>query len=214
MSVEGAIFVINLKYRTDRRAEMLRQLSGVGWAAEFFTAISPDSVGDFKSVGARGCFLSHLGVLRKAHDAGAKQLVILEDDLNFASEFAKRWACSISKLEQLEWSIFYAGHKLDDLPAGLSRILPTTSVQCAHFMVINGRAIPALISGLESILSRPAGHPLGGPMHVDGAYSTIRAQNPALATYAYSPTLGSQRPSRTDIGDTKWFDRVALLVLP
>ena len=36
-------------------------------------------------------------------------------------------------------------------------------------------------------------------MHVDGAYSTIRSQNPQLKTYAIAPVLGHQRPSRTDI---------------
>ena len=78
-------------------------------------------------------------------------------------------------------------------------------------MVINGPAISTLIGGLEKILSRPAGHPRGGPMHLDGAYSTLRAQNHALATYAYFPALGYQRPSRTDVGNLKWFDRVGML---
>ena len=48
-------------------------------------------------------------------------------------------------------------------------------------------------------------------MHVDGAYSTMREQNQSLMTYALSPALGYQRPSRTDIGDGRWFDRVPAL---
>jgi glycosyl transferase, family 25 len=60
-------------------------------------------------------------------------------------------------------------------------------------------------------LVRPAGHPLGGPMNVDGAYSTIRMQNPSLATYVYCPVLAYQRPSRSDIADLKRFDRVEML---
>jgi hypothetical protein len=78
-------------------------------------------------------------------------------------------------------------------------------------MVINGPAIAPIVAGLETILSRPAGHPLGGPMHVDGAYSTLRHQDPALVTYVHSPPFGYQRASRTDVGDLKWFDRVGML---
>ena len=78
-------------------------------------------------------------------------------------------------------------------------------------MLVDGGAIPKLIDGLETILSRPPGHPFGGPMHVDGAYSTIRMQNPDLKTYAHRPSLAFQRPSRTDIGELKWFDRIERL---
>jgi len=51
-------------------------------------------------------------------------------------------------------------------------------------------------------------------MHVDGAYSTIRAQNPQLNTYAYSPTLGYQRSSRSDITSARFFDRTPGLQKP
>ena len=38
-------------------------------------------------------------------------------------------------------------------------------------MLINAPAIGPLIAYLERMVARPAGHPEGGPMHVDGAYS-------------------------------------------
>src|SRR5690242_2516237 len=113
------VVVINLEHRTDRRVAMQKQLSAIGWQAEFFPAIRPESAGDFPSVGARGCFLSHLSVLKNARDAGVKQLVVLEDDLNFVPEFAERWNHSMAALDKLEWSIFYPGHSLGDLPVGL-----------------------------------------------------------------------------------------------
>jgi glycosyl transferase family 25 len=203
--------VINLEHRSDRRAEMQKQLSRICWSADFFAAIQPTDAAEFPSIGARGCFLSHLGVLRKAREAGVRRIIILEDDVSFVPNFASQWQSAIGALERLEWSIFYPGHTLDGLPSGLSVLTPATGVLCSHFMVINGKAIAQLVEGLETILSRPTGHPLGSPMHVDGAYSTIRMQNHSLTTYAYSPVLGYQRPSRTDVGDLKWFDRVAAL---
>jgi glycosyl transferase, family 25 len=211
MPITPPSFVINLEHRTDRRVAMQKQLSRIGWHAEFFPAIRPKDAADFPSIGARGCYLSHLSVLKNARDAGVQQLVVLEDDVNFTPEFAERWKFSMSALATQEWSIFYPGHPIEDLPPDLSRISPDMAVQCTHFMVINGPAISTVIGGLEKILSRPAGHPRGGPMHLDGAYSTLRAQNHALATYAYFPALGYQRPSRTDVGNLKWFDRVGML---
>jgi glycosyl transferase, family 25 len=211
MHLTPPIFVINLEHRTDRRIAMQKQLLRIGWHAEYFPAIRPKDAADFPSIGARGCFLSHLSVLKNARNAGVQQIVILEDDVNFTPEFIERWKFLMSALATREWSIFYPGHPIDHLPPGLSRISPDMAVQCTHFMVINGPAISTLIGGLERILSRPAGHPQGGPMHLDGAYSTLRAQNHALATYAYFPALGYQRPSRTDVGTLKWFDRVGIL---
>ncbi len=211
MNVMRAIFVINLEYRKDRRIAMEKQLSRIGWHAEFISAVRPTDAGRFPSIGARGCFLSHLSVLRKAQDAATQQLIILEDDVNFTQEFGERWRSSISELEKQEWSIFYPGHLIDGLPVGLSRISPSISVKGTHFMVINGRAISTLVDGLEKILTRPYGHPLGSPIHVDGAYTVIRRHDHSLVTYAQFPVLGYQRPSRTDIGDLKWFDRVGIL---
>ena len=129
---------------------MEKQLARVGWNAEFFSAIRPESAANFPSIGARGCFLSHLSVLKCARDAGVEQLVLLEDDVNFASDFEERWNFSMSSLQTRNWSIFYPGHVFDDLPAGLSCILPSIAVRCTHFMVINGPAICTLIDGLRS----------------------------------------------------------------
>jgi hypothetical protein len=209
--MDEAVFVINLTHRTDRRAEMEKELASVGWGAEFFPAIRPSDAGAFPSVGARGCFLSHLSILKQASQTGLQRLTILEDDLSFVDDFPRSWSTALGSLRGADWSIFYPGHLLSDLPPGLSRLDPTLGVRCTHFMVINGNAISPIITGLEAILARPAGHPNGGPMHVDGAYSTIRRQNDDLPTFAYSPQLGYQRPSRSDVANTRWFDRIDAL---
>jgi glycosyl transferase family 25 len=210
-SKQQSVYVINLERREDRRREMKGELSRVGWEATFFPAIEPTSSAGFASIGAHGCFLSHLSVLNAARNGAVEQLVILEDDVNFVRNFGERWRWMEAELSAVDWSICYPGHAIDTLPQGISALSPQTSVLCAHFLVVNKLAIDLIAAGLETILSRPAGHPLGGPMHVDGAYSTIRAQNPALNTYALFPTLGYQRPSRTDIRGARWFDRLSLI---
>lgn len=208
---EHETYVINLPQRADRRSEMQEELSRIGWKAKFFPAIRPASADGFSSIGAYGCFLSHLAVLKAARNSGAARIVILEDDVNFVRGFPEKWNAAVEKLNGHEWSIFYPGHALDSLPEGFALLQPETSVSCTHFVVIEAHALPTIIEELETILGRPAGHPLGGPMHVDGAYSTIRAQNPHLKTYAIAPVLGYQRPSRTDIREARWFDRIDAL---
>ena len=45
-------------------------------------------------------------------------------------------------------------------------------------------------------------------MHVDGAYSLFRAQNPEMLTLIATPSMGGQRSSRSDIYPNKWYDRI------
>ena len=75
-------------------------------------------------------------------------------------------------------------------------------------IVFRVEVAPRIIAGLETIMERAPGHVLGGPMHVDGAYSTIRAQNHDLKTYSASPPLGYQRSSRSDISPATLSQRV------
>jgi glycosyl transferase, family 25 len=192
-------YIINLKSRPDRRSAMLSELGRVGWEAEFVTAERPKDRGPFPSIGARGCFESHLEVLRRGLGS---DIILMEDDLNFDLDFGRRWPVALAQLPS-DWSIFYPAH---DIGAGM--IEPSTGVVCTHMMVFRSSVVGTIIKGLEAIMSRPGGHPLGGPMHVDGAYSTIRAQNPEIKTYGTLPALGYQRSSRSDISPSSLFIRL------
>ena len=204
-------YVINLEDRIDRRLEMEEQLRRIGWKAQFQHAQRPENAGDFPSIGARGCFLSHLWTLRRGAVMKNHHVLVMEDDLNFVPGFSRLWDEVYEELQTKEWSIFYPAHVLDSAPTGLSLVDPQQGILCAHFVMFNRKVVPRIIDGLETILARPAGHPLGGPMHVDGAYSTLRAQNQELKTYIYSPSLGRQRSSRSDIADLKFYDRIETL---
>jgi len=204
--------VINLDERPDRRDEMNRQLRRVGWDVNYFSAIKPTSLGGFPSLGAKGCFLSHLEVLKRSM-ADDRHLIIMEDDLNFTPDFLVRWPDAVSELFATDWSIFYPAAVAQGA-GGLSLMEPSQGLQTTHFMLINRHSIATIADGLQAILARPMGHPEGGAMHVDGAYSTIRAQNPKLRTYVYSPPLGYQRSSRSDIANVRVFDRSRALQKP
>ena len=215
----GPIRVINLPERRDRRRAFARQLSRVGLGYDdpgvtLVAAVRPSEPGGFPTVGARGCFLSHLEILRAAHEAGLDRVAICEDDLDFSEDFETRAPALFEALGEMDWDIFYGGfdaeaHGVATQP-GLVRLDSRQSVVCAHFMALRRPAIEALVPYLETMLRREPGDPAGGPMHVDGAYSHFRADHPEIATVAVTPTLGTQRPSRTDIHDLRWFDRLPI----
>jgi GR25 family glycosyltransferase involved in LPS biosynthesis len=157
-------FVINLADRTDRRREMEAQLRRVGWEAIFQPATRPDTADGFPSVGARGCFLSHLATLNRGLGTRG-HVLIMEDDLSFVKDFPRLWNAAIEDLETKNWSIFYAGHTLTTEHESLSILPPSQGILCSHFVLIHADAMQTIVDGLSAILSRPPGHPDGGPMH-------------------------------------------------
>lgn len=209
------IFVINLAHRADRRAEITEQLAVVGLSfdspnVELFSAVRPIDAGGFDSIGARGCFMSHLQILRQARTL--RNVLILEDDLDFVPGIRAAIGPALQALPA-DWGVFYGGCLTDAATgnAALTPIPAQASLQNAHFVGFNGPVIGRLVDYLEAILQRPPGHIDGGPMHVDGAYSRFRADHSALRVFAAIPELGYQRASRTDIHSLKWFDRVPVV---
>ena len=206
------IFIINLEHRADRRKEISKQLALINLNfdspnVDLFKAIRPSDASGFESVGARGCFLSHLGVLRQAMSLG--NVLVLEDDLDFVLGIDALLQDALAELPE-NWGMFYGGCEIDLVPCGtpITLVPPAVSLRNAHFVAFNGPVIAPLVEYLEAILLRPPGHIDGGPMHVDGAYSRFRADHPEILVFAAIPELGYQRSSRTDIHALKWFDRL------
>jgi glycosyl transferase, family 25 len=201
-------YVVNLPARRDRRVEFGVQLESIGqsWdAVRLFPAIRPTEAGPFASVGTRGCFLSQLEVLRKVRD---KPILILEDDLNFARDFAERAGRILQFLSENPWGVFYGGHDTHGEPVEHLQPFPADKgILLAHMVAFHKDIVPRVVDYLEAMLRRPAGDPEGGPMHVDGAYSWFRKANPDVITRLAVPQLGCQRHSRTDIHRLKWHDR-------
>ena len=206
-----SVRIVNLVDRTDRRREIAAQLARVGATDDpttsFFAARRPSDSGDFPSLGARGCFESHLAIVRQALADGVERLLIIEDDFDFAPDIDRHGPQVMAALAKASWDVFYGAPILDagadrdvtadfsglaDLPSNLSIL--TTS--CVGF---RRTALTLLEPFLAAMLNRPAGSPDYGPMHVDGAYSVFRQQHPQLRTLVCKPALGAQRASRSDI---------------
>jgi glycosyl transferase family 25 len=216
-SVFDAIYVINLPSRSDRRREMATQLSLIDAGLErggvhLHEACRPADAGGFPSIGTHGCFLSHLGVLKRARAEQRKRILILEDDVDFAADFSHRAARLLADPAVRDASMLYLGFLQTRPPIEAPRqgwmdIDRAMGIVGAHMVSFDAEAIALAIPYLEAMLLRPVGDDEGGPMHVDGAYNWFRRNHSDLRTVLCIPPLGEQRPSRTDIHSLKWYDR-------
>jgi len=209
--------VISLASRADRRRQVTREFAGMGVALDgarvaLHDAVRPDDAGGFETVGARGCFLSHLGVLREARAADVGSVLILEDDVTFARAGADLRRVA-DALGTAAWNVFYGGYDLTEAapergasPLRIARA--DEGFRTTHCLAFDRAAITAAVPYLEAILARPAGSPEGGPMHVDGAYCWLRRAHPDLRTAVADPAVAHQRASRTDIHRLRVWDRI------
>jgi hypothetical protein len=211
------VYVINLRSRDDRRSEMSAQLQRIHLSLEspdvvLFEATKPSEQAGFPSVGARGCFMSHLAVLRDARDRRLSSVLILEDDLNFCEEFNSRFDTVAICLESVDWGLFYGSYLLGGALApshtACVEVDPDSAIGTSAFVAINGKHLNALVQYLEAMLARPPGDPRGGPMHIDGAYYWFRRAHPAVSTWLAAEPLGFQRSSRTDVHALRWYDEL------
>jgi glycosyl transferase, family 25 len=173
-----------------------------------FPAVRPPDRGDFGSIGERGCFLSHLGVLKDAVARGYQSILILEDDVDWTLA-ATAPGARLEALRQTDWAFLHGGR--GNVRAGADGTIslvpldPEQELLLAHFIGLRGQVIGQMVDYLEAILRRPAGSPAGGPMHVDGAYSWFRKDHPEVGAFVCVPAVAHQRSSRSDISEpTGW----------
>ncbi len=184
--------VINLKHRTDRRAQMVGELRRIGADRDprvaFFDACRFDDAGTITSIGARGVYHSHLAILEEAAAQGASVL-ILEDDVDFT-------AGARDTALPADWQIFYGGHY-----AAKPNDLQNSDIIGAHCMGFRAEIVPALAAYLRGLLALDDHPP------IDGAYVWYRRAHPEIVTHFAVPPIADQRPSRTDIAELRFFDR-------
>lgn len=219
------IYIVNLPHRSDRRKDTELALRRVKIFVDnkkvlFFPAVKPESAGEFPSIGARGCFMSHLAILKQAKEKGLKNLLVLEDDIEFNDVFLESEASIVDSLQQKDWDFVtfaYNDPKVLTVPEGVSLVnhaelypwhRPATGSHCVAF---NGRVLSDLIAYLELLASRPKDFYDGCPMHIDGAYNCFRFRNSAVIRLISIPSIATQRSSRSDIANLSWFDKLPFI---
>lgn len=208
--------IINIPSRNDRRMETMQEFARHGFSIDFekigfFDAVTPSEGEGFPSAGARGCFLSHLGILEDAIRSRVNNILILEDDIQFSRRIAQYGKQAIESLQGMEWDIVYFGHPFEEEANVPGWQVVDRPIHLSHFYAVNGRCIERLRDFLFQILQRPPGHPDGGPMHYDAALNTLIHTNKDLRAFYFTRNLGYQRPSRTDLHELSFLDRSRLL---
>ena len=203
------VSIINLPSRPDRLRALRGELRRVGYDVDnpkvtIPFAPEPTDANGFPSRGVYGNFLSHLGILESAYQDGLKNVLVLEDDAIFSARFRK---CSlVETLSSEPWDFCFIGHalKLAPTPSGFLRsIAPFKWVHC---YAVNRSVMSRLVDYLKATIERPVGHPAGGKMYIDGAYSLFRQQYPDVVALLSAPRLSSQKGSPSNLSDSKWYD--------
>lgn len=202
------IRIINLVERTDRRKEMEEELARVGLLGDprvaFFPALRFSDPRPFLRPGSRGNFEGRIALFDEAAEAG-ESILILEDDCDFVFPDIETY-----RLPD-EWDIFYGAYNSKGDPD-----FENANIEGSHFMGFSAGAAKISARYFRDYLkpdfrvdalaaADPGFNPAVRPP-IDGAFVWLRRAYPELKTVFAQ--LGIQRPSRTDVGDQKFYDRI------
>lgn len=180
------IYVINLDRRVDRWRDIQSQLRDAGITKAIrFSAID-------KEPGCVGCFESHLAVLQTALDAGANNVLVLEDDATLYRDWRTSWIEGKRQIPN-DWDMLYLGYNLDPAWSG-SVSLVTPNILClkdiltTHAYAVNGKYLAGLVETVKSAIG------LGTPIDVVYTQQFIN-----IKAYGIYPMLFCQASGFSDI---------------
>jgi glycosyl transferase, family 25 len=204
--------IINLKRRTDRKRRVISQFEALGIdmnlaGVSFFEAKSFVSRGLFVNEGVRGCFESHLALLKMCADSN-QPLLICEDDVYFQETALNAHQSCGFDFPATGWDMIYLGVCEDRLEERVGLIPYQDSAYGLHCYAIKPAAAERAARYFEASLSREPSHPDGGCKHLDGAMNDFRRKNRDIRCFIASPMIATQFASRTDLGTQKWFDHI------
>ncbi len=188
-----ARYWINLGRRQDRRVETEWQLQKAGFSAERLPAVDANFVKNprgYESAGRYALALSQRLAIRKAMLAGAKAVLILEDDVVFHPEFLERLA-GIELPE--DWGIFYPGcaHHQRPSPAGPG-LVRTPYALDTHAFAVKAPYFKRVMAALSVRQGQDTEHARASDWFLADLHREI-------PTYACYPNLAWQAVSDSDL---------------
>ena len=170
------IFVINLERRPDRLEKFKQMSDKIGFEYEIFPAVdgkiidrnslvegrifqieSNDLYKSFDDyfLGQLGCILSHLRLLKYCRDNNIKNVLILEDDVDFSDEFQSRFDNFTLSFNQ-EWHMIYFSGSLVETSDEFNSYSKLLTCHTTHSYAVNSSIYDYLIEKLDfEMLSKP-----------------------------------------------------------
>jgi GR25 family glycosyltransferase involved in LPS biosynthesis len=133
---DGVVY-INLSHRKDRNQLLLEELSRLEIAPYLIHRI--DAIHDFLN-GHRGCAQSHYLALEFAQKKGWKNVLVLEDDMQFtkSKEEVKQEIDTFFQHFTSCWDVFFlAANVFESCPTDHPSIKKVLCAQCAHAYAVN-----------------------------------------------------------------------------
>jgi glycosyl transferase family 25 len=211
------IAIIHLPNRRDRFQSLSAELRDVGIdirqpKVQIPHAPVPSDANGWPSRGVYGNFLSHLGILRQALQDGLQTVWVLEDDAIFSRRMRREQQALVEALTEREWDLCFFGHSLThelaEQPIGFVPL--SADFIWAHCYAVHARVLPRIVAYLEQAVVLPEGHPQGGRLYIDAAFTLFRRFNPDVVALVYNPALSIQKGCPSNLNNPKWYDTVAV----
>lgn len=137
------IYCINLKERPDRRSHAECQFAKVGLAGRVTYMTAARHPQDCE----QGIYESHLACIRQGLAAGARRMLVFEDDVLFDNYQPSKLCAALEFLEeQPDWRIFFLGCLVKKSRATRSSAVRTVTYRClAHAYALNRPAAEAIV---------------------------------------------------------------------
>ena len=202
------IYIINLAHRTDRWDKCIDQLTKYKIKNYTqFQAIRPEALdtqpihyyntmsnqtNEKYIIGALGCKLSHLAVIKDAKQKQYKSILILEDDFLLTTNFLNKLTISLHNITKMHKTntMCYLGFGRGKVnPTNMHHIVKLDGVLTTHAYILYSPFYDTVINALEK-----------SSCEIDICYSDLQKQ---YKIYGVFPVLVTQRRDFSDIQNTR-----------
>jgi GR25 family glycosyltransferase involved in LPS biosynthesis len=181
------IYCINLDRRVDRWEECQDQFKKHNLSVERFSAIDGLTIENKTKLanGELGILKTHIELIKDAKEKGYKNILILEDDVEFTENLNEKFSSVINQIPN-NWIMLYLGANhvggVFQLSENICQVIHSYAI---HAFAINSELFDLIINGLPKY-KKP----------VDVFYAELQ---PLFPSYVIRPHLAWQRVSFSDI---------------
>lgn len=197
-------YCINLDRRPDRLSEVTKELNRVNIPFERFSATDGQTLpGGYNKTykGEIGGTISHLNVLKKAKEENLSNVLILEDDVEFISNFNDIFQQRMKFVPDNWEMLFFGGNHV----GGLSIINPFVAKMnksyAIHAYAVKNIVFDIIIDHLERSVDRVLGTSEMLKPSVAADYYLAMLHS-GTNSYCFKPPLAHQKPGFSDLQQT------------